>query len=420
MAPFNGGSAITGYTAQCTSSNGGVPGSAAGASSPITVGSLTNGRSYTCTVYATNAAGNSGVSSPSASATPGNVPTSPSGVIAHPVATTTAKGSLLVAFVASAGNGSAVTGYTASCTSTNGGAPGSQQGKQSPISVPNLATGSRYTCTVTAANTNGTSPPSAPSPVITVGAPAVPRLVGVLSLPTGLAVKLMPNANNGSAITGFRARCSAPGGQSVSPFQTASPIVALNLTVGADYTCIVTAANLRGPSLQVTTPLVKPGASYHAASCTGATGSVTLTHGLFLKTKKNQTIDLKATTGKCTGPYVKAGRMNYEFRTSTPVSCQSVSNVQNGGFGTLTWTVPSGMGTSQGTMRFIFVSTTGHTTKVHFFGTITSKANVFTGRHISGNLTLNRGLRAKANGGDCVATKPLINFAVTAIGFSIT
>src|SRR5262249_41793390 len=123
--PFNGGSAITGYTAQCTSSNGGAPGSATNATSPITVGSLTNGKTYTCSVYATNVAGNSGVSNASAVVTPGTTPSSPTSAVAHPLATTTATGSLLVTFVGSVGNGSPVTGYTASCTSTNGGTAGS-------------------------------------------------------------------------------------------------------------------------------------------------------------------------------------------------------------------------------------------------------------------------------------------------------
>jgi uncharacterized protein (TIGR02145 family) len=54
----NGGSAITGYTV--TSSPGGF--TSTGASSPLVVTGLTNGTSYTFTVVATNAAGNSSAS----------------------------------------------------------------------------------------------------------------------------------------------------------------------------------------------------------------------------------------------------------------------------------------------------------------------------------------------------------------------
>lgn len=59
----NGGSAITGYTAKCAAF------AQAGTSSPITVNGLRNGYSYSCSVVATNAIGNS-ASSASLSVTP--------------------------------------------------------------------------------------------------------------------------------------------------------------------------------------------------------------------------------------------------------------------------------------------------------------------------------------------------------------
>ncbi|MGC2457247.1 MAG: CARDB domain-containing protein [Gallionellaceae bacterium] len=62
----NGGSAITGYTA--TSTPGSITGTCA--SSPCTVSALTNGTSYTFTVHATNAVGNSAESSASNAMTP--------------------------------------------------------------------------------------------------------------------------------------------------------------------------------------------------------------------------------------------------------------------------------------------------------------------------------------------------------------
>ena len=58
----NGGSAITSYTATCASSNGGATGSVSGAASPIVVTGLTNGKTYTCTMFATNSFGDSAVS----------------------------------------------------------------------------------------------------------------------------------------------------------------------------------------------------------------------------------------------------------------------------------------------------------------------------------------------------------------------
>lgn len=56
-APSNNGAAITSYTAACSSSNGGMANSQSGPASPITVTGLTNGRTYTCTVTATNSRG---------------------------------------------------------------------------------------------------------------------------------------------------------------------------------------------------------------------------------------------------------------------------------------------------------------------------------------------------------------------------
>ncbi len=63
--PYNGGLPITSYTV--TSSPEGL--TATGSDSPITITGLANGETYTFTVYATNAAGNSVTSTPSAAIT---------------------------------------------------------------------------------------------------------------------------------------------------------------------------------------------------------------------------------------------------------------------------------------------------------------------------------------------------------------
>jgi hypothetical protein len=58
-----GGGAITGYAVTCVSSDGGAAGTATGTSSPVSVTGLTIGKTYTCTVTATNSAG-TGLASP--------------------------------------------------------------------------------------------------------------------------------------------------------------------------------------------------------------------------------------------------------------------------------------------------------------------------------------------------------------------
>src|SRR5207342_2434149 len=77
-APANdGGSAITSYTATCPSSNGGVTRSASAAASPISVTGMTNGKTYTCTVKATNAVGTGPASAASNAFVPATVPGAP-------------------------------------------------------------------------------------------------------------------------------------------------------------------------------------------------------------------------------------------------------------------------------------------------------------------------------------------------------
>jgi hypothetical protein len=86
------------------------------------------------------------------------------------VTVTTGPASITVKFDAPATNGgAAITGYTAACTSSNGGVSGSNTGGAgaTSIRVNGLTDGKRYTCTVTASNTAGTGTESTPSNAIT-------------------------------------------------------------------------------------------------------------------------------------------------------------------------------------------------------------------------------------------------------------
>jgi hypothetical protein len=72
--------------------------------------------------------------------------------------------SVTVKFNPPASNGgSPILNYRVVCTSTNGGAPGANEGPQSPIKVSGLTTGKTYHCTVSAKNKVGRGPASAPS-----------------------------------------------------------------------------------------------------------------------------------------------------------------------------------------------------------------------------------------------------------------
>jgi hypothetical protein len=64
-APMNNGAPITNFTATCASSNGGVTRTKTGPASPITVTTLSPGKSYQCRVSATNSRGTGPLSNPS-------------------------------------------------------------------------------------------------------------------------------------------------------------------------------------------------------------------------------------------------------------------------------------------------------------------------------------------------------------------
>src|SRR5207245_255539 len=132
-------------------------------------------KTYTCEVFASNAVGDGQPSSTSASAVPATVPGTP----ALPTLTR-GNGSISVAFVAPANGGSLITGYSVSCTSSDGGTAGSNTGGGSPIVGSTLTNGKTYTCTVLATNAVGDGNASTASastiPATTPSAPAAPTL----------------------------------------------------------------------------------------------------------------------------------------------------------------------------------------------------------------------------------------------------
>jgi hypothetical protein len=178
-------------------------------------------------------------------------PSAPTGVKAVPGPTTTATGPLRVSFVAGASNGSPITKYTVTCTSTNKGVTATKTGAKSPITVTRLTTGKTYKCTVKATNARGTSPASAPTPAAVVGAPRSPTSVKALRVAKGqLKVTFLPGANNGSPITNFTATCTSTNkGVTAKKTGAKSPITVTGLTAGKTYQCTVAAANVRGAGL---------------------------------------------------------------------------------------------------------------------------------------------------------------------------
>ncbi len=239
----NGGSAITGYTV--TSTPGGI--TATGTTSPIVITGLTNATAYTFSMVATNAQGNSAVSSASNSVTPqASAPAAPT-IGAATISSSTAS----VAFTPPVNNGgSAITSYTV--TSIPGGLTAT--GPASPISFTGLSAAVAYTFTVTATNAAGTSQPSAASnSVIASSAPSAPSVVTATALSaTSASVSFATPSANGSAIKIYTVTPS-PATASPTFTGTGSPITVTGLTTGTPYTFSVTATNDIGTSTASTT-----------------------------------------------------------------------------------------------------------------------------------------------------------------------
>jgi hypothetical protein len=244
----DGGNSIKLYTV--TASPGGAK--ASSATSPITVTGLTNGTTYTFKVTATNDVGTGPASSASKAVIPGTPPDAPTAAHAVSGSTKTKTGPLTVTFTRPSSNGGLpITRYTARCTSSNGGVArtGTHSGAAAaPITVASVTTGKTYTCSVTDANALGTSPASAKSAPVVVGAPAAPAKVTAARVAAGrIKVSFMPGANNGSPVTGYTASCaSGNGGVTRAKSGTGSPLTVTGLTVGKSYTCTVFATNARG------------------------------------------------------------------------------------------------------------------------------------------------------------------------------
>ena len=167
----DGGAQITDYRVSVYNSSGGGASGVTGSTSRLvgsaatafTFSGLTNGTQYKFKVAAVNSVGTGSQSALSASVTPGTPPGAPRHVKAVPGSTTKATGPLVVSFRAGASHGSAITGYTARCRSSNGGATRTKAGAASPLRVTHLTAGKRYRCTARDTNSRGTGLWSAPS-----------------------------------------------------------------------------------------------------------------------------------------------------------------------------------------------------------------------------------------------------------------
>jgi titin len=262
ITPFDGGSPITGYSATCTSPDdpgGGASGT--GPTSPIDVLGLLNGVSYTCTVSASNANGFGAASQPSAGAVPNTVPNTPD----PPSVSSPLTGGISVSFTSPFDGGSAITGYTVACISSDGGLPSGANGTTSPILVTGVSVGNTYTCTLIATNVDGDSGTSQPSlPVVPGAVPDAPVQPTVVAGNARITVSFVAPFNGGSAITGYTAHCASANGVPNDAVGPSSPLVVPGLSNGRSYICNVRATNAFGsgaasPASSAVVPKTLPG-----------------------------------------------------------------------------------------------------------------------------------------------------------------
>lgn len=334
----DGGSTITGYTAYAyKASDESQVGSQTGSASPITVSGLTAGVAVKLKVKATNAAGDSSLSSYSGEVTPtasATVPDAPTVVSAYANGPTSAT----INFTANGDGGSEITGYTAQAqlvaspytTYNQTGGPSATN-----ITVSGLTVDTAYYIRVKATNAIGDSNWAEYGSTVTTYAtvPSAPQ--GPLASSSG---------NNGYTNTTFNAS-SSNGGAGIQCYEVtlnngtvatsnASPVLISGLAATSYTVTGVRAFNRVGQSSALgTTGFVIPTRS--APNLPGIPTSVSATSGT-----ESATVTFTApswTGGGITGYrvyiYDESGGSSYQTASSSPYTVTGLTGGANYRFG---------------------------------------------------------------------------------------
>ena len=258
-APVYNGSPIGSYRAWARAGGALALCSTSFTTTSCTITGLSNGEIYSVTVDSTNA--DRVVSTSAAvSGTPGNISSAPRHVAATPSSQTAS-----VSWSPPSNEGGLpLTGYTA--TADDGSdAPSTctTPAWSTSCDITGLTNGTRYSITVTATNSAGTSSPSASVSVTPAAAPDAPNTVSLLSSDGTLSVSWSAPSENGSSITNYNVTAWDGASNSFTCSNSDTNCDLTGLTNGTTYSVTVTATNSAGTSLPSTsitgTPATTPG-----------------------------------------------------------------------------------------------------------------------------------------------------------------
>jgi hypothetical protein len=200
QAPYNGGSAITGYEYRLNNTfvNIGT------GSTTLTITGLTNGTNYSLSIKAINAVGMSAASNMIENLMPKDVPQSPISRNIYP-----RSGAVIVQFSARASNGAHVSNML---YSVDGGAyaPVFNWDNNLYVDITGLTNGTEYAVRFIAVNAIGQSLPSDPVYVTPCDVPSAPLITNVTAVDGTANVSFTQGSTNGAAVTQYEYMLNNP------------------------------------------------------------------------------------------------------------------------------------------------------------------------------------------------------------------
>jgi alpha-tubulin suppressor-like RCC1 family protein len=265
------GRAITNYQYTCSSTgtDNWTTLDPASTTSPIIVSNLTNGATYSVKLKAISSAGSSAASAPQ-SVTPATTP-------AAPTITSVTAGNLkaTINITANATNGSAITNYKYTCSSTgeDNWITLSPESASTTIVVTGLSNETLYSVKVIAVNGVGDSVASSASSVTpSISAPDAPTITGITAGNGTASIAFTTNSDNGIAITNYK--YSTDGGSKWTmrdPISVATPLLLSNLVNGSACSIQIKAINEKGSSVASNTISATPASTPDAPTINSIT-----------------------------------------------------------------------------------------------------------------------------------------------------